>query len=123
MELLLPFHAAQNNCSDAIQAQSHPPAIVAASPLTGSRYCCNTPARAGSEYTSSDEIANDQVFGNCKTQLRWSPDSKAMFLNVRQLIETQRGLELKVCVLTFLCFTHLFSAVVDGWEHCCTWCQ
>lgn len=48
------------------------------------------------EYSvSSDEVSSEQLFGSCKTQLRWCPDSNSLLLNVRQLLETRRGLEFK----------------------------
>ena len=46
--------------------------------------------------TSDGDVEAGQLFGNMKTQLRWSPDDGALHLNVRQLVETTRGVELKV---------------------------
>jgi hypothetical protein len=50
------------------------------------------------EYVTSsgdDAAASDRLFGNMKTQLRWLPDCRAMMLNVRQNVESQRGVEIK----------------------------
>jgi hypothetical protein len=50
--------------------------------------------------TSSDggAAARGRLYGNLKTQLRWVPDAKATLLNVRQFLETDRGVEIKVLV-------------------------
>jgi hypothetical protein len=56
-------------------------------------------ARTGGDYTTTSdagEIAAERLFGSLKTQLTWNPDSQAMRINVRQLAETQRGVEVKV---------------------------
>ncbi|KAI8466491.1 MAG: hypothetical protein J3K34DRAFT_433543 [Monoraphidium minutum] len=45
--------------------------------------------------TSEDVGGSDRLFGNLKTQLRWEPGEGALRLNVRQLLETQRGVEIK----------------------------
>ncbi|GBF89330.1 hypothetical protein Rsub_02207 [Raphidocelis subcapitata] len=45
--------------------------------------------------SGEDGAPSGRLLGNMKTQLRWLPDCRAMVLNVRQIVESQRGVEIK----------------------------